>query len=68
MRLIDEPTLNTIDDYNNQETPEKRRAVHLIILGLVFFSVILGCIKISNDSVSDYIGTSQAPGITAFPK
>ena len=67
MKLTDEPTLNTIDDYNNQESPEKRKTVRLIILGLVVFAVLFGCIKISNDSVSDYIGTSKAHGITAFP-
>lgn len=68
MKLTDEPTLNGIEDYNNQESPSKRRTVRLTILGLLIFSVLLGCIKISNDTVSDYIGTKEAPGITVLPK
>ncbi len=68
MKLTDEPTLNTIDDYNNQESPEKRKTVRLIILGLVIFSILLSYIKISNDTVSDYIGTKEAPGISVLPR
>jgi len=63
MKLINEPTLDTIDDYNNQETPEKRKSIRLIIGGLFVFAIILSYIKISNDTVSDYIGTANNPGI-----
>ena len=63
MKLENEPTLDTIDDYNNQETPEKRKTIRLIIGGLFVFAVILSYIKISNDTVSDYIGTAENPGI-----
>jgi len=63
MKLDNEPTLNTIDDYNNNETPEKRKTVHLIIGGLIVFAIILGVVKAMNNSVSDYIGTSENPGI-----
>jgi len=64
MKLENEPTLDTIDDYNNQETPEKRKTIRLIIGGLFVFAIILSYIKISNDTVSDYIGTAENPGIT----
>jgi len=63
MKLVNEPTLDTIDDYNNQETPEKRKSIRLIIGGLVVFAALLSYIKISNDTVSDYIGTAENPGI-----
>jgi len=63
MKLINEPTLDIIDDYNNQETPEKRKTICLIIGGLFVFAIILSYIKISNDTVSDYIGTAENPGI-----
>jgi len=63
MKLVNEPTLDTIDDYNNQETPEKRKSIRLIIGGLFIFAIILSYIKISNDTVSDYIGTPENPGI-----
>ena len=63
MKLVNEPTMDTIDDYNNQETPEKRKSIRLIIGGLFIFAIILSYIKISNDTVSDYIGTPENPGI-----
>jgi len=63
MKLVNEPTLDTIDDYNNQETPQKRKSIRLIIGGLFVFAIILSYIKISNDTVSDYIGTPENPGI-----
>lgn len=63
MKLDNEPTLNTIDDYHNNETPEKRKTVYLIIGGLIVFAIILGVVKAMNNSVSDYIGTSENPGI-----
>jgi len=63
MKLVNEPTLDTIDDYNNQETPTKRKTIRLIIGGLLVFAALLSYIKISNDTVSDYIGTAKNPGI-----
>jgi len=63
MKLVNEPTLDTIDDYNNQETPTKRKTIRLIIGGLLVFAALLSYIKISNDTVSDYIGTAENPGI-----
>lgn len=63
MKLDNEPTLNSIDDYNNNETPEKRKTVYLIIGGLIVFAIILGIVKAMNNSVSDYIGTPENPGI-----
>jgi hypothetical protein len=63
MKLVNEPTLDTIDDYNNQETPQKRKTIRLIIVGLFVFAALLSYIKITNDTVSDYIGTPENPGI-----
>jgi len=63
MKLVNEPTLDTIDDYNNQETPTKRKTIRLIIGGLLVFAALLSYIKISNDTVSDYIGTAKNLGI-----
>ena len=61
MKIDDEPTLDTIDDYNNNESPEKRKTIYLIIAGLVIFMIGLSIIKVTNDTVSDYIGTSSSP-------
>jgi len=67
MKLTGEPSLDQIDDYNNNETPEKRRTVRLIIIGLLLFSGIYGYLKFANSSISDYVGTQENPGITIAP-
>ena len=67
MKLSNEPTMENIDDYNNQESPQKRRNVRLIILGLILFAGLLSYVKITNDKVSGYIGTPNNPGINVTP-
>lgn len=63
MKLDNEPTLDTIDDYDNNETPKKRKTIYAIIIGLIIFIVVLSIIKFSYNEVSDYIGTPSNPGI-----
>jgi len=58
-----EPTLEEIEDYNDQESNEKRKTVKFIVIGLLVVSAIYGTIKFSFNSVDDYIGTSENPGI-----
>jgi len=67
MKLSNEPAMEYIDDYNNQESPQKRRNVRLIIVGLVLFAGLLSYVKMTNDTVSDYIGTPDNPGINVTP-
>jgi hypothetical protein len=64
MRLDNEPTLSQIDDYNGNESPEKRKLVRNIIIGLLVVGAIYAMIRYSFDTPSDYIGTPQNPGIT----
>jgi hypothetical protein len=66
MKLNTEPTLSTIDDYDNKESAQKRKNVHLIILSLVVFAAVLSYVKMTNNTVSDYIGTENNPGINLF--
>ena len=66
MKLNNEPTLKTIDDYENNESTQKRRNVRLIIFGLVVFAAVLSYIKMTNNTVSDYIATEDNPGINLF--
>ena len=40
MKLIDEPTNEQIDDYNNNESPEKRKTVRIIIATLILVGVV----------------------------
>ncbi len=67
MKIINEPTMETIDDYNNQESTQKRKTIRFIILGLVLFSGILYYIKITHETVSDYIGLPNNPSINVIP-
>ena len=63
MNLQGEPTMSQIDDYNGNESPEKRQLVRKIIIGLLVVSAIYGVIKFSFSTPSDYIGTPEHPGI-----
>ncbi|MEA2050491.1 MAG: hypothetical protein U9O56_07160 [Campylobacterota bacterium] len=61
--LDNEPTLNKIDDYNNNESKEKRTIINLVILGLIVVSIAYGILKFSFNDVEEYIGTPDQPGI-----
>ena len=66
MKLTGEPTNEQIDDYNNNESPEKRKTVRIIIATLIlvgFISYVV--LKTINPMPSDYIGTTQEPGIVS---
>jgi len=63
MKLEGEPTMSQIDDYNGQETPEKKKLVRNIIIGLLVVSAIYGIVKFSFSTPNDYIGTPEHPGI-----
>ena len=64
MKLEGEPSLDQIDDYNNSESPEKRRTVRLIIIGILVVGAIYTLVKYNFSTPSDYIGTEDNPGIT----
>ena len=64
MNLQGEPSLDKIDDYNNNESPEKRRTVYLVIAGLIIVGIIYATIKANYMTLpDDYVGTPDAPGI-----
>jgi hypothetical protein len=63
MNFDNEPSMSKIDDYDGNESEEKRNIVNKIILGLLVIGAIYGVIRFTNNSVSDYNGTSQNPGI-----
>jgi hypothetical protein len=66
MKLTDEPTMDTIDDYNNNETPEKRKTIYLII-GVLVLIAIVSFVLLSFNTVTpdDYVGTTEEPGIVS---
>ncbi len=64
MKLENEPTLESIDDYNNQESPQKRNTIRLIVVGLLAVSALFYAILKPYDTMpEDYIGTPENPGI-----
>jgi hypothetical protein len=63
MKLEGEPTLGQIDDYNGTATPEKKRLVRNIIIGLLVVGAIYGMVKFNFSTPSDYVGTPEKPGI-----
>lgn len=60
--MDDELSLNKIDDYNGNESKEKRNIVKLVVVFCLVVGAIFAVIK-STSSVDDYIGTKEAPGI-----
>jgi len=68
MKMQGEPSLEQIDDYNGNETPQKRKTVRLIIAGLLILSAIYGLVKYNFSTPSDYIGTPENPGINTAPR
>jgi hypothetical protein len=62
--LQGEPTLGQIDDYNGTESPEKRKLVRNIIIGLLLVGAVYSAVKYNYSTPSDYVGTAEHPGIT----
>ena len=63
MKLEGEPSLHQIDDYNNNETPEKRKTVRLVVIGILIVGAFYAFAKYNYSTPSDYIGTPENPGI-----
>jgi len=63
-----EPNLNNIDDYNGNESEEKRRTVLLVIAFCLLIGAIYAGFRVAYDTPSDYIGTPQNPGINTAPR
>jgi len=61
--MKDEPTLDQIDDYNNNESPQKRRTVRLVVLFLLVVGIAYSVAKYNYSTEDDYIGSENKPGI-----
>lgn len=61
--MNNEPSLDKIDDYNNNESKEKRNTVRLVIISLLAIGLIYGITKYYYSDVDDYVGTKEQPGI-----
>jgi len=60
-----EPTLEQLEDYNGQESNEKRLTIWIVILSGLLIGAIYGIIA-SNTSVSDVLVSSEQTGIVKF--
>lgn len=65
--LDNEPSLEKIDDYNNQESDEKRRTVLLVIAICILVGMIYAGFRVMYSVPSDYVGTPEHPGINTAP-
>ncbi len=63
MALDNEPSLEQIDDYNGKESPEKRRLIYLVVLFILVVGAAYAIVKYNFNTVDDYIGDEQKPGI-----
>jgi hypothetical protein len=63
MSLHDEPSLDQLDDYDGKESPEKRRLIYLIIVGILIVGAIYSAFKYTYSEVDDYVGSPEKPGI-----
>lgn len=58
----DELSMDKIEDYNDNESPEKRNTVRAVIIFCLIVGAFFAYIK--STSVSDnYVGTEEKPGI-----
>ena len=57
-----EPTLETIEDYNGQESKEKRMTVWIVILSGLLLGAVYTIIS-ANSNVSDDLGVSHTTGM-----
>lgn len=63
----DELSMDKIDDYNGNESEEKRNTVRNVIIILLIVGAIFAYFK-STSIPDDYVGTSENPGINTSKK
>ena len=62
-----EPSLDKIDDYNGNESKQKRNTVRLIVVFCLVVGAIFAYFK-ATSLPTDYIGTPEQPGISTTKK
>lgn len=66
--MENEPSLEQIEDYNNNESPEKRKTVIKVIIFCLIVGAIFATLKVTSTSTDPYVGTEQNPGISTIKK
>ena len=62
-KLLGEPNLEDIDDFNDKESDEKRNTVKLVIVFILIVGAIYAYFLSQNKTVDEYVGTKDKPGI-----
>ena len=57
-----EPSLDKIDDYNGNESKQKRNIVRLVVVFCIAVGVLMTYLKTSSVE-KDYVGTQEQTGI-----
>ena len=58
-----EPNLEDIEDYNNNESPQKRRTVILVVIFCLIVGFIFSMLRGNYSDNEEYVGTPEKPGI-----
>ncbi len=61
--LQNEPSMSQIDDYNGNESKEKRSIVNKVIIVCLVVGALLVALKLAYNTPGDYVGTLENPGI-----
>ena len=61
--MENEPSMEQIEDYNDNESPQKRRTVKLVVLFCIVVAATYGYFKFNYSSNDQYVGTQENPGI-----
>lgn len=61
--LENEPTMSQIEDYNGNESKEKRSIVNRVIIICLVVGAIFVALKLAYNNPNDYVGTQENPGI-----
>ena len=62
-----EPSLDKIDDYNGNESKQKRNTVRLIVIFCLVVGAVIAYFK-TTSLPDDYIGTPEQPGVSTNKK
>jgi hypothetical protein len=61
--MKNEPTLEDIEDYKDNESPQKRKTVKIVVAICLIVGAILAILKYNYNSNDDYVGSPEKPGI-----
>ncbi|MEA3498096.1 MAG: hypothetical protein U9R16_03450 [Campylobacterota bacterium] len=61
--MQNEPSMDQIEDYNGNESKEKRNIVRLVILFCIVVGIGYAIAKYNYTNDEEYVGTPEKPGL-----